>query len=317
MSETKIQDQKLTGFWKILLLIMTSVGIIMTINQIFMLKILGFMPLDNAFLYYLMAIFLPFAFIIFPKNRKIKWYDIVLFCIAFVIGIYFGLNGFKINQGAWEWYAPTIPTVFSIIMWILVIEAVRRTSGKALTIVCIIFSLFPLITGSMPGFLQGNGYSFLDLARMHILSRNSIAGMPLQVFGQLLIGFMIFGVVLKNSGCGDFFLNISIGLLGKNPGGPAKVACVSSALLGSMSGSVLTNVVTTGSMTIPAMIKTGYKPKYAGAIEACASTGATIMPPIMGAAAFVMANFLRVPYVTIIIAAIIPALLYFWGIYVQ
>ncbi|HHU06591.1 MAG TPA: TRAP transporter fused permease subunit, partial [Clostridiales bacterium] len=310
-------EERLTKFWKTLLMVFTVLGILLAINQVFSLGIFGFRPIISAFLYYEFAIFLPFVFILHPKTRKIAWYDVALAIIAFVICIYFGLTALKSAMLAWEWFAPPLPTVSAVILWALLIEAMRRSAGKVLTIVCLVFSLLPLVTGHLPGFLHGAQYSFLDLAKMHIISANSIFGMPMQVFGKLLIGFMVFGIVMKVSGCGDFFLNLSLALLGKSPGGPAKVACVSSGLLGSMSGSVLTNVMTTGSMTIPAMIKTGYEPKYAAAIEACASTGATIMPPIMGAAAFIMATYIGVPYATIIFAAIIPAILYFWGIFVQ
>lgn len=310
-------EERLTKFWKTLLMVFTVLGILLAINQVFSLGIFGFRPIISAFLYYEFAIFLPFVFILHPKTRKIAWYDVALAIIAFVICIYFGLTALKSSMLAWEWFAPMLPTVFAIVLWALLIEAMRRSAGKALTIVCLVFSLLPLVTGHLPGFLNGAQYSFPDLAKMHIISANSVFGMPMQVFGKLLIGFMVFGIVMKVSGCGDFFLNISVALLGKSPGGPAKVACVSSGLLGSMSGSVLTNVMTTGAMTIPAMIKTGYEPKYAAAIEACSSTGATIMPPIMGAAAFIMATFIGVPYATIIIAAIIPAILFYWGIYVQ
>jgi TRAP transporter 4TM/12TM fusion protein len=310
-------QERLTKFWRILLKSFTVIGILLAINQVFNLGIFGFRPIISAFLYYEFAIFLPFVYIINPKTRKIAWYDVALAIIAFVICVYFGLTALKSSLLAWEWFAPLLPTVCAVILWALLIEAMRRAAGKVLTIVCLIFSLLPLITGHLPGFLNGAQYAFLDLAKMHIISANSIFGMPMQVFGKLLIGFMVFGIVMKVSGCGDFFLNLSLALLGKSPGGPAKVACVSSGLLGSMSGSVLTNVMTTGSMTIPAMIKTGYDPKYAAAIEACSSTGATIMPPIMGAAAFIMATFIGVPYATIIFAALIPAILYYWGIYVQ
>jgi len=310
-------EKRLTEFWKVLLLSFTVLGILLAINQVFSLAIFGFRPVLGAFLYYEFALFLPFVYILNPKTRKIAWYDLALSLLAFIICIYLGLTALKSTMLAWEWFAPTLPTVCAVLLWALLIEAMRRTAGKVLTIVCTVFSLIPLITGYLPGFLNGAQYGFLDLAKMHIISANSVFGMPMQVFGKLLIGFMVFGIVMKVSGCGDFFLNLSLALLGKSPGGPAKVACVSSGLLGSMSGSVLTNVMTTGSMTIPAMIKTGYDPKYAAAIESCASTGATIMPPIMGAAAFIMASFLGVPYATIIIAALIPAILYYWGIYVQ
>lgn len=311
------QEQKLKTVWKIVLIVFTVAGLFLTINQIFVLKIFNFMPLDNSFLYYLIAIFLPFNFIIYPENRVVTWYDVILAFLSFSIGMYFGVNGATITRNSWELTGPLLPTIFSIALWFLILEAVRRSTGKVLAIVCLFFSLYPLIAGSMPGFLQGVQFDFFSLARMHVISRDSIVGMPTEVFGRLLIGFMLFGIVLKNTGGGDFFLKLALSLFGKYPGGPAKVSCISSALLGSLSGSVISNVVTTGAMTIPAMKKTGYPAHYAGAIEACASTGGMIMPPVMGAAAFIMASFLRVSYASLIGAAVIPALLYFWCIFVQ
>lgn len=310
-------ETRTTKFWRTLLIIFTVLGILLSINQVFAIAVFGFRPVLGQYLYYEVALFLPFVFILNPKFRKIAWYDIALAILAFVVSAYFGATTLTSTMMAWEWYAPTLPTIFAVILWALILEGMRRSSGNVLTIICLVFSLLPMVTGHLPGFLNGAQYAFLDLAKMHIISTASIFGTPLQVFGQLLIGFMIFGIVMKVSGCGDFFLNFSFALLGKSAGGSAKVACVSSGLLGSMSGSVITNVVTTGSMTIPAMIKDGYDPKYAAAIESCSSTGACVMPPVMGAAAFIMATFINVPYATIAIAAIIPAVLYYWGIYVQ
>ncbi|NMA48466.1 MAG: TRAP transporter fused permease subunit [Tissierellia bacterium] len=312
-----VQHQRITKFWKVLLLVFTIVGLIITVNQIFMLRLFNVLLLDTSFLYYLIALFLPFTFIIYPNNRKVAWYDIVFFMLSLSIGIYLGIQGKNIVNMSWEWICPPLPTVFSVILWFLVLEAVRRSVGKTLATVCLIFSLYPLVASYLPGFLYGVQFDFLTLARMHIIGRNSILGIPMNVFGRLLIGFLFFGTVLKNTGGGDFFLNLAFSLFGRFQGGAAKVACISSAMLGSMSGSVISNVVTTGSMSIPAMKKSGYSSHYAGAIEACASTGAMIMPPVMGAAAFVMATIMEVPYATIVSAAVIPALLYYWGMFIQ
>ena len=128
----------------------------------------------------------------------------------------------------------------------------------------------------------------------------SILGIPMPAFANLVIGFLIFGVALQHTGGGAFFLNMAFALLGKRRGGPAKVAIFSSGLMGSMSGSVITNVLTTGVMTIPAMKRVGFRPAYAAGVEACASTGGVLMPPVMGATAFVMATFLAIPYLSLI-----------------
>jgi TRAP transporter 4TM/12TM fusion protein len=144
-----------------------------------------------------------------------------------------------------------------------------------------------------------------------------IIGIPTRVVGNLLVGFIIFGVALVSSGGGKFFMDFALSLLGHTRGGAAKVSVISSAFMASLSGSVISNVVTTGSMTIPAMKKTGYSPRWAGAVEACASTGGSIMPPIMGAAGFLIASFLNVPYAKVMWAAFFPAFLYYLTLLLQ
>ena len=142
-------------------------------------------------------------------------------------------------------------------------------------------------------------------------------GLPFQAFANLVIGFVLFGVVLQHTGGGRFFLNLAFALLGRQRGGPAKVAVVSSGLMGSMSGSVVTNVLTTGQMTIPAMQRAGMPGHVAGGVEACASTGGVLLPPIMGSTAFIMATFLEIPYMEVAAAAALPAVLYFFSLYMQ
>jgi TRAP transporter 4TM/12TM fusion protein len=248
---------------------------------------------------------------------KVPWYDAVLFSLTVVVSVYLGVSAVNIARQGWEFLAPIIPTIFSVILWLLVLEAVRRSTGTVLATICLLFSLYPVFAGYMPFFLRGQNFDFLTTVRNHAMSVNGILGVPLMTVGTLLVGYMIFGVVLQNTGGGDFFLDLARALLGHTRGGPAKVAIVASSLFGSLSGSAISNVITTGSITIPAMKKTGYSPTYAGGIEACASTGGTIMPPIMGAAAFVMASFLGRPYAEIVIAAIIPSLLFYMGLFFQ
>ena len=151
----------------------------------------------------------------------------------------------------------------------------------------------------------------------HMFGTESVLGLPMNAFANLVVGFLIFGVALQYTGGGAFFLNLAFALLGKRRGGPAKVAIFSSGLMGSMSGSVITNVLTTGVMTIPAMKRVGFRPAYAGGVEACASTGGVLMPPVMGATAFVMATFLEIPYGEIVIAAAFPSIFYYLGLFMQ
>jgi TRAP transporter 4TM/12TM fusion protein len=149
------------------------------------------------------------------------------------------------------------------------------------------------------------------------MGSESIVGIPMRTFAGLIIGFIIFGAALQKTGAGQFFMDLSFGLLGHVRGGPAKVAIFSSGLMGSMSGSVITNVLTTGAMTIPAMKRTGMKGTFAAGVETCASTGGVLMPPVMGATAFVMASFMGVPYANVALAAVIPSVLYFFGLFAQ
>jgi TRAP transporter 4TM/12TM fusion protein len=158
---------------------------------------------------------------------------------------------------------------------------------------------------------------FWQVSRYHVFSTESVIGIPMYVLAYTIVGFIVFGTILVSTGGGKFFLDFASSILGTKPGGPAKVAVISSGFFGSLSGSVISNIVTTGSVTIPTMKKVGYPSHYAAAVEACASTGGTIMPPVMGAVAFVMASLLNVAYIEVAIAALFPAILYFFALYMQ
>jgi len=156
-----------------------------------------------------------------------------------------------------------------------------------------------------------------ETVRAHAMGVESIIGVPMRTIASLLVGFLIFGSALVVTGGGEFFMALATALMGRSRGGPAKVAVLSSGFFGSLSGSVISNVVTTGQITIPTMKRTGYPAHYAGAVEACASTGGALMPPVMGAVAFIMAEFLNVPYSTVMLAAVVPALLYYGALLLQ
>lgn len=196
-------------------------------------------------------------------------------------------------------------------------EAVRRSGGWILFFLVFVFSLYPIFAESLPGPISGMASTPAETASYHVMSIESILGLPFRAFAQLVIGFLIFGIALQQTGGGRFFINLAFAIFGHVRGGSAKVAIVSSGLMGSMSGSVITNVLTTGQMTIPAMRDNGMEKEYAAGVESCASTGGVLLPPIMGSTAFVMATFLNVPYTTVALAAGIPALLYFFGLFVQ
>jgi TRAP transporter 4TM/12TM fusion protein len=180
------------------------------------------------------------------------------------------------------------------------------------------FTLYPLFADiAWLGPLKGAQSTLAQASAYHALSIESVLGIPLQAFAEVVIGFLVFGTALMMTGAGKFFINLSFALCGTFRGGAAKVCIFASGLLGMMSGSIVANVLTAGTMTIPVMKRTGFTSSYAGAIEACASTGAVLAPPVMGATAFVMAQFLNVSYAEVALAAAIPALLYYFGLFLQ
>ena len=314
--------KRYTGLWNIFFFTFYTVGILIAVNQIFDLGLFGLSLLETSYFYLMLSIYLSMSFILFPAfesapTDKVPWYDVFLFLLTVVIGVYFCLHGFDIIQLGWEYTSPLIPTIFSIMLWVLVLEAVRRTTDIYMVLTCLIVSLYPLFAIYMPGFFQGQSYDIPTTARLYAMGRNGIIGIPLDVVCTLLIGFMVFGIVLQSTGGGTFFFKLAESLLGHTRGGAAKISILASSFFGMISGSTTSNTLAIGSMTIPAMKSTGFAPHYAAAIEACASTGGPIMPPVMGAAAFIMAFFLNVPYAYVAIGAFIPACLYYLGLFVQ
>ena len=302
---------------------MTVVLLILGINQTFNLgRNVGLTILENQYLYLVLALSIPVVFLIYPawpsaERARTPWYDWLLAAITFVTLCWFASNGYDIMLLAWEMAPPTEAVWMSVLLWVVVIEACRRAGGTILASVVLFFSLYPIFADQLPGPISGFPSPAWATAGYHAMGQESILGIPLKAFATLVFGFIVFGAALEHTGAGRFFLNLSFALLGRVRGGPAKVAVLSSGFMGSLSGSVVTNVMTTGVMTIPAMKKTGMKPTVAAGIETCASTGGVLMPPVMGAAAFIMANFLQVSYATIAIAATVPAFLYFFGLFMQ
>jgi TRAP transporter 4TM/12TM fusion protein len=301
--------------------ILSAIGLLIIINQLFHLQIAGFMPIGTAYFYYLLAAFLSLAFLLYPARKqdegRVIWYDWLLFLICIITNLYLAFHAYDILTKGWEIQAPSVPTIASFILWFLALEGVRRAGGNILFIICAIFSFYPIYGQYLPGIFWGNPFDLPQAARYHGMGVESIIGIPTRVVGELLAGFIIFGVALVTSGGGKFFMDFALSVLGQSRGGAAKVAVISSAFMAMLSGSVISNVVTTGSVTIPAMKRTGYSPKFAGAVEACASTGGTITPPVMGAAGFLIASFMAVPYSAVMLSAFFPAALYYITLYTQ
>lgn len=314
--------KQISKFWYVVFICYSALAILLAVNQIFKIGLFGFLPIDTAYLYYLLMLYMSAAFLLYPAyskapKDKIPWYDIALFVLSNVACLYMAINAINISLLGWAYQAPLLPTILSFVIWVCVLDSLRRTSGLPIFIICTVFSVMPLFASYLPGVLNGMQYDAVQTARSHAMSLNSILSVPMQTVGTLLIGFMLFGVVLGETGGGVFFHDIAHALMGRRRGGAAKVAVLGSSLFGMLSGSAVSNVATVGTITIPTMKKTGFSAKYAGAIEACSSTGGTIMPPIMGSAAFVMASFMQVPYAQIVLAAALPSILYYLGLFIQ
>lgn len=217
----------------------------------------------------------------------------------------------------WRAGAPNSTDVYlGIILVLLTLEATRRAVGLPLMLVAVFFLLYALVFGPyMPGRFAHGTFSIKRVAYYLYLTDAGIFGTPLGVSANFVYLFILFGAILNKTGAGNFFIDFATALTGYTRGGPAKAAVVSSGMMGTVSGSSTANTVTTGSFTIPLMKSIGYSPVFAGAVEPVASTGGQIMPPIMGAAAFIMAEFLGVPYIEIAKAAILPALFYYFALF--
>lgn len=209
----------------------------------------------------------------------------------------------------------TLDVVFGTFLVLLLLEATRRSLGWPLTCVALFGIAYALLGRYIPGVFQHPGASWSGLINHIYLQQEGIYGIPLVVVSTFVFHFVLFGVIATKMGLGQLFIDLAFAIAGRYPGGPAKVSVISSALFGTISGSSVANTVTTGSLTIPAMKRVGYRPHFAAAVEAAASTGGQITPPIMGAAAFIMAEFLSVPYSQIILAALVPALMHYIAVF--
>ena len=296
-------------------------AIALSVHQLFNLKVFGVVLLEGRYLYLLGGIFLAIAFICFRVRKSappgVPWYDWVLVALTALAAGYLAWTADLNLEEGWEFAAPVAAQWVSVLFYLLVLEGTRRAGGTVLFLIVAVFSLYPTFAGSVPDPFSGFESPFMDAIPYHILSSESTFGIPMKAFGALVIGFILFGAVLQRTGGGKFFNDLALALVGRYRGGAAKVSIFASGFMGSMSGSVISNVLTTGAVSIPAMRRSGFTKESAAATEACASTGGVLMPPIMGATAFVMASFLSRPYVEIAMAAAIPSLLFYFGLFAQ
>ena len=250
------------------------------------------------------------------KNFNTPLIDIILSILVVISALYLPLLPPEV-------LAPRVgnPENIDIIMGsfliVLTLEAARRSIGFTLPFICVLFILFAIFGPYFPGALKHGGASWVGFVNHIYLTNQGIYGIAVGVMAQYVFLFILFGVLATRIGLGQLFIDLAMVIAGKYSGGPAKVAIFSSAFLGTISGSSIANTVTTGSLTIPAMKKVGYPPHFSGAVEATASTGGQITPPILGAAAFIMVEYLEVPLRDILAAALIPALLHYFGIFIM
>ena len=270
-----------------------------------------------------LTMILPLAFLLWPAWRKgpsnrIPWYDMGLAALCFVPGVYIVKNYWAITTRIVQVDALTsVQVVLGILLVVLLLEAARRVVGLPITIIGLVAILYMLFGQHIKGLFQGISFTLAEVIEQSFLTDEGIFSSPLGVSATFVMVFLIFGGFLEKTGVGEYFMNIAQAFTGTQPGGPALIAVTSSCLFGSISGSAVANVYGTGTFTIPLMKKIGYPAYFAGAVEAVASTGGQIMPPVMGAGAFLMASFLGLPYKTIMIAALLPALMYYGAVFLM
>ncbi|MDR1710081.1 MAG: TRAP transporter fused permease subunit, partial [Candidatus Accumulibacter sp.] len=271
-----------------------------------------------------LAFALSLTFLLYPASQKLKgdkkhdipWIDYVFAVLAAAASLYIVIFFEPLSERA------GLPTALDLgmglVLILMVLEATRRISNPVLSCLAIAAIIYCFVGGWIPDSLGGHrGFSFTRIVNHMYLGTEGIFSTPVEVSATFVFMFILFGAVLERTGIGRFIIDLSLALAGWSAGGPAKVAVVSSGLMGTVSGSSVANVCTTGMFTIPLMKSVGYRPHFAGAVEAVASTGGQIMPPVMGAGAFIMAQFLGVPYTVVVVAAIIPAVLYYSAVIIQ
>lgn len=259
------------------------------------------------------------TFLVYPAKKGGKagrWYDWILVVLGIVPNAYI-----VIFYDLWQFHAGTACTTYEIVFFIFLIiallEALRRILGIVLPIITLAFIVQPMISDHLPGILFGRGYSLPRITTQFFLPSDGIYAMPLNIAATIVLAFLFFGQMLVASGGGQTLMNLALAIAGRVRGGAAKSAIIASGMFGTLSGSPSSNVATTGTFTIPMMTGSGYKPEFAAGVEACASNGGQLLPPVMGVVAFIMAEMMGVPYVEVCYVAFIPAILYYTLIFLQ
>lgn len=285
-------------------------------------RLVGLVLYSEQYIGAMLTLSLPLVYLAVPAGEgrlreggRIPWYDYVAAILGAVVSGFTTIRFPELTELVT--LRPTDGLIAGGVMLVLLIEGLRRTVGKVLTIVVLFFVAFALLGHLVPGALQGRPVTAEKLIYYLAWDSSAVLGIPMRIVTTIVVAFVLFGKLLFNSGGASFFTDIAMTLMGRYRGGPAKIAVFASGLFGSISGSVVSNIVSTGVVTIPMMRRGGYQAHHAGAIEAVASTGGQLMPPVMGAAAFLMAEFLGVEYKEVVVAALIPAILYYVALFIQ
>jgi TRAP transporter 4TM/12TM fusion protein len=288
---------------------------------------LGFLLYTEQYIGAMVALALPLVFLSVPagsqggerearrRSRDVPWYDIAAAAVGATAALYVAFRFPALSEESAT--RPWDGVIVAIALLFLFLEGLRRTSGIAITIVAVSFFCLALVGHLLPGALTGRHVEVERLNYFLLWDSSAVFGTPMQIITTVVVCFVFFGNALFKTGGSSFFTDISMALMGRFRGGPAKIAIMASSLFGTISGSVVANVVTTGVVTIPLMKRAGFRPQLAGAVEAVASTGGQLMPPVMGIAAFLMAEFLQVPYASVALAALLPAVLFYLALFVQ
>ncbi|MFG1496301.1 TRAP transporter fused permease subunit [Saccharospirillum sp. HFRX-1] len=299
---------------RLLTLAMSFGGVALAVVYIF-----GLIPLlDLTYYFLLMAMYLPMAYLLLPAHKRevrVSWMSYLPALAIFCLMLFMASKGRDLVYQTWVPVSESWQLWVAAALMVLILEAARRSGGLIFLCIVIFLGFYPVFADSMPGILWGPPTTLERTIAFNIYSGDAMLGIVTRVVAETIVGFLILAALLVATGAADFFLKLATALMGQAKGGPAKVSVLASGFFGSLSGSIFGNVVSTGSVTIPSMKKAGFPGYYAGALEACASTGGMLMPPVMGAVAFIMADFTNTEYGVIVVAAIIPSLLYFFGLY--
>lgn len=281
---------------------------------------LGAAMLQEQYLGMILILVLASTFLSVPAARKspkqkLPGYDLILALLSLAAGGYLVIFYPRIVNEIGELTQDKV--ILGTVTILLVMEASRRMTGWVLVVIASFFIFYAHYSYLFPGILYARGISWSQIAVHLYIDPNSLLGIPLAIVSTVVVAFIFFGQVLYSFGGGEFFTDLAMALMGRFRGGAAKISILSSSLFGTISGSPVANVVVDGAITIPMMVRTGYKPHVAAAVESVASNGGQLMPPVMGAAAFVMAEFLGLPYAQVALAALVPAILYYLALFVQ